>query len=110
MPKSKRLAKAKDALDRKRGRVDAYAPTWKNFKKFQPSKRFRSAEADVSYLKHREAKDEAKKTRIDAKAKTKASREELREQVDARKASKKSKKTPKKVYAQSKENPLTQRR
>ena len=106
MPKSKRLAKAKDALDRKRGRVDAYAPTWKNFKKFQPSKRFRSAEADVSYLKHREAKDEAKKTRIDAKAKTKASREELREQVDARKASKKSKKDAKEGLRAKQGEPL----
>ena len=81
-----RLGKAKDALDRKHGQAGNIAPTWKNFKKFQPVKRFRSAAADKDYAdsKNEAAADKAK--RADAKGKKKAENAAARkEAADLRK-------------------------
>lgn len=99
LPKSKRYDAAKVALNKRRNQADAYAPTWKNFKKFQPIKKLRSADADDAYIKHKDAVADAKKARIariDTKTEKKAHREDLRAKVADIKQSKKDAKKSKK--------------
>lgn len=100
------INKGRKSIEDKQKRVDNVAPTWKNFKKFQPIKKLRGAEADQDYLKHKDAKDKAKKDRIDAKETTKVSREDLRAQVADLKDSKKSKKDAKEGLRAKQGEPL----
>lgn len=67
-----RLVKAKNLLDTKRTQLGNVAPTWKNFKKYQPVKRFRSAASAEDYVSSKETAAKAKAHLETAKAGKKA--------------------------------------